>query len=113
MSALRTYATRFVGRAADLAALERSLAEGSRLVTVLGPGGVGKTRLAVEHGMQADRTYPGGTYFCDLTEARTALGLCHDVARALDAPVLAGSSDAETVAHVGRMLGRLGPALVI
>src|SRR5690606_27763832 len=36
----------FVGRAAELAGLSRAL-EGSRLVTVTGPGGIGKSRLAV------------------------------------------------------------------
>src|SRR5690606_40339835 len=36
----------FVGRAAELAGLSRAL-EGSRLVTVTGPRGIGKSRLAV------------------------------------------------------------------
>ncbi|QTE01144.1 BTAD domain-containing putative transcriptional regulator [Streptomyces cyanogenus] len=39
--------TRFVGREAELARVDRALA-GSRLVTLTGPGGVGKTRLALE-----------------------------------------------------------------
>ncbi|MFJ4951705.1 ATP-binding protein [Streptomyces sp. NPDC088760] len=39
--------TRFVGREAELARIDRALA-GSRLVTLTGPGGVGKTRLALE-----------------------------------------------------------------
>ncbi|MEU6588017.1 BTAD domain-containing putative transcriptional regulator [Streptomyces sp. NPDC046881] len=39
--------TRFVGRDAELARIDRALA-GSRLVTLTGPGGVGKTRLALE-----------------------------------------------------------------
>ncbi|MEU1007357.1 BTAD domain-containing putative transcriptional regulator [Streptomyces sp. NPDC005890] len=39
--------TRFVGREAELARIDRALA-GCRLVTLTGPGGVGKTRLALE-----------------------------------------------------------------
>lgn len=42
-------ATRFVGREAELAALARALADPTcRLVTLVGPGGIGKTRLALE-----------------------------------------------------------------
>jgi DNA-binding winged helix-turn-helix (wHTH) protein len=36
----------FVGRGADLDALDAAFAEGARLVTLMGPGGTGKTRLA-------------------------------------------------------------------
>ncbi|CUW31341.1 ATP-binding protein [Streptomyces reticuli] len=39
--------TRFVGREAELSRIDRALAD-SRLVTLTGPGGVGKTRLALE-----------------------------------------------------------------
>jgi len=49
LSPLPTYPTRFVGRAEELAALARLLAAPAcRLITVVGPGGMGKTRLAVE-----------------------------------------------------------------
>ena len=41
-------ASRFIGRAGDLAALARCFAEGRRHVTVWGPAGMGKTRLARE-----------------------------------------------------------------
>ena len=40
--------TSFVGRHDDLAELERALANGERLVTLVGPGGSGKTRLLLE-----------------------------------------------------------------
>lgn len=46
---LPVYATGFVGRGAELHALQQLLeARDCRLVTIVGPGGVGKTRLAVE-----------------------------------------------------------------
>ena len=62
----------FVGRAAELAALAALMAR-ARLVTLLGPGGAGKTRLAL-------RWAEGrGAVFCDLSAARST----GDVRRAL------------------------------
>ncbi|MFF9111677.1 ATP-binding protein [Streptomyces sp. NPDC014805] len=49
--------TRFVGRETELARIAASLAE-SRLVTLTGPGGVGKTRLALEAAAQAQEAGP-------------------------------------------------------
>ncbi|MEU8568354.1 AAA family ATPase [Streptomyces pathocidini] len=75
---------RFIGRASELAELERQL-EGARLVTVTGTGGVGKTRLA----LHAARRQLAQERFCDgvrLVEL-AALGepelLDHAVAEAL------------------------------
>jgi predicted ATPase len=45
---LPAQATSFVGRAAELAELWSLLAGGSRLVTITGPGGIGKSRLALQ-----------------------------------------------------------------
>ena len=44
---LPSQATSFVGRAAELAELRSLVSGGSRLVTIAGPGGIGKSRLAV------------------------------------------------------------------
>jgi predicted ATPase/DNA-binding CsgD family transcriptional regulator len=61
--------TTFVGRSGDLEiALER-LAE-ARLVTLLGPGGVGKTRLAAVVAGSAAPAYPAGGVFVDLVPVR-------------------------------------------
>jgi predicted ATPase/class 3 adenylate cyclase len=57
--------TSFVGRereAADVARLLRS----SRLVTLTGPGGTGKTRLSLRVAEQVRGDYPGGTFFVEL-----------------------------------------------
>jgi predicted ATPase/DNA-binding CsgD family transcriptional regulator len=59
--------TSFVGRAAERAAVLAALAE-HRLVTLSGPGGVGKTRLAVVVAEAA--TFPFGGAFVDLVPAR-------------------------------------------
>ncbi len=58
-------ATSFVGRAAERSALADLLA-GNRLVNVVGPGGAGKTRLALEVAGDFISAYPDGVWFTDL-----------------------------------------------
>ena len=65
-SALPTPLTSFVGRAAERAALAGALT-GHRLVTAVGPGGVGKTRLALavaEDVRSSTRAVPGTSTWC-------------------------------------------------
>ncbi|HET6500042.1 MAG TPA: BTAD domain-containing putative transcriptional regulator [Amycolatopsis sp.] len=57
--------TSFIGRDDDLARIDTLLARG-RLVTVAGPGGAGKTRLAVEAGRRHRHDYRDGTWLVDL-----------------------------------------------
>jgi predicted ATPase/class 3 adenylate cyclase/tetratricopeptide (TPR) repeat protein len=77
----------FVGRREALAALARRFDDGARLVSVLGIGGSGKTRLAVRFGWTWLGDYPGGVWFCDLSSARDEDGVAQIVARALDVPL--------------------------
>src|SRR4030095_12683257 len=65
----------FLGRDSELAALAQAIADGARLVTLLGAGGMGKTRLAVHYGWRELAKWPGGIWFCDLTEARDENGI--------------------------------------
>ena len=64
-AALPRWPTSFVGRAGELAELRRLVA-GSRLVTVTGPGGVGKTRLAANASAGLADRFPAGVLFVDL-----------------------------------------------
>src|SRR5215469_15085038 len=57
--------TRLFGREAEVAELER-LVDGNRLVSLVGPGGVGKTRLAVEVARRLGVRYAGGTWLVEL-----------------------------------------------
>ena len=60
--------TRMIDREEDLARLGNLLAqEESRLLTLTGPGGVGKTRLAIAAAERARQRFPGGVWFVDLT----------------------------------------------
>ncbi|MFD5903709.1 ATP-binding protein [Streptomyces microflavus] len=56
----------FVGRRAELARLETALTM-RRMTTLIGPGGVGKTRLAVRAARAAADRYPDGAWWADLS----------------------------------------------
>ncbi|MFD4233510.1 BTAD domain-containing putative transcriptional regulator [Streptomyces sp. NPDC058542] len=62
---LRARLTSFVGRDSDIAALRDDLAR-SRLVTLLGPGGAGKTRLSQETAEAAAASWPDGVWLAEL-----------------------------------------------
>jgi predicted ATPase/DNA-binding SARP family transcriptional activator len=70
--------TSFVGRDEDVVAVTARLAR-ARLVTLHGPGGVGKTRLALEVAERTGGSYPDGVCFCDLA----AVSEPHAVVRAI------------------------------
>ncbi len=57
----------FVGREPELEALIERLAGTARLVTVTGPGGVGKTRLAIEAAHRSLASFPDGVHFVGLS----------------------------------------------
>ncbi len=63
--------TRFVGRAAEVGQLSLAIAT-SRLITVVGPGGVGKTRLATMVAALSGEEFPAGGAFVDLVPVRPA-----------------------------------------
>ena len=59
--------TSFVGRASELEAIDRLLEDpGCRLLTLVGPGGAGKTRLALEAAARRVYRYPHGVHFVPL-----------------------------------------------
>jgi DNA-binding CsgD family transcriptional regulator len=72
--------TPFVGRAAECSALAAALA-GHRLVTAVGPGGIGKTRLALEVAAGQASRFPAGVWYVDLVPVTDG---------AMVAPALAG-----------------------
>jgi predicted ATPase/Tfp pilus assembly protein PilF len=105
-------ATRFFGRTRDLAAIERAFDEGARLVTLWGPAGMGKTRLATEVARAHEQAMPGGAYLCELAQARDTTALASAVARALRVP-LGGEDDAALIDRLGEALAARPPSLVV
>ncbi len=74
--------TTFVGRAADRSAVERHLAT-SRLMTLTGVGGCGKTRLAAELASAQLQRFPDGVFFVDLAAISDDAVLAATVAAAV------------------------------
>jgi predicted ATPase/DNA-binding CsgD family transcriptional regulator len=77
--------TSFVGREAELARLSVLLGQ-ARLVTVTGPGGVGKTRVALRAAAKAAPEFADGTCLVELSAVRDPGLLVNTVARALGLP---------------------------
>ncbi|MCE9660447.1 MAG: tetratricopeptide repeat protein [Burkholderiales bacterium] len=99
----------FIGRQPALQAIRRRFEGGAKLVSLLGIGGVGKTRLARRYGWTWLGDYAGGVWFCDLSSARSLEGVCHAVAQGLDVPL--GRTD--PVVQLGDALAGRGKCLVI
>ena len=72
-----------IGRDEDLAGVADLLGH-ERLVTIVGPGGVGKTRLAIAAGWQAADDYPDGVWLVDLAPLTDPSLVVSAVATALD-----------------------------
>jgi non-specific serine/threonine protein kinase len=75
----------FVGRAAELSRV-RELLRRSRLVTITGAGGVGKSRLAVRAAAQAAAGFPDGVHLVELSAVRESGLLVHALAAGLAVP---------------------------
>jgi predicted ATPase/DNA-binding SARP family transcriptional activator len=95
--------TRTVGRDADLARLRELVGEpSSRLVTLVGPGGVGKTRLAVELARGAGDLFPDGVQFVALAPVTAADQVASTVAQQLEVVLMPPESAEQSLArHLG------------
>jgi predicted ATPase/DNA-binding CsgD family transcriptional regulator len=83
MGNLPTEATSFIGRRRELAELRAKLTQG-RLVSLVGPGGVGKSRLAVRAAIKFGRGFKDGAWFVELAEVRDPALVSNAVMAALD-----------------------------
>lgn len=100
---------RFVGRGDALQDLATRFDQGARLVSVLGIGGTGKTRISLRYARSWLGAYPGGAWFCDLSQARSFDDIAHAVAHALDVPL--GKTD--PVEQLGAAIAGRGACLLI
>ena len=91
--------TSCIGRADDAAQLARLL-EASRLVTVTGPGGTGKTRLVIELARRVGDTFPDGAWFVELAAAAEAAQVPAEVISVLGVQQDPGRSPLDVLAEV-------------
>jgi predicted ATPase/DNA-binding CsgD family transcriptional regulator len=82
---LPRYLTSFVGRSGELTAL-KSLLQRSRMVTLLGPGGAGKSRLAAELAQTFPDLWPGGAWWVSLAPVDDPRRVPGAVVAALELP---------------------------
>ncbi|MEP7026980.1 MAG: tetratricopeptide repeat protein [Candidatus Eisenbacteria bacterium] len=99
----------FVGREPELVELERARRAGERLLTLVGPGGMGKTRLAIHFGWQTSDAWRGGAWFCDLTEAGDTDGIASAVGVSLGVQLGRG----DPIRQLGHAIAGRGPCLII
>ncbi len=82
--------TPFVGRSAELAQLAQRLRDPAcRLLTLVGPGGIGKTRLAIQAAVTQQQTFADGVHFVNLAPLQNAAFLVSTLVETLN---LSGST---------------------
>lgn len=101
--------TPFVGRAELLEQLSADFEDAARVVTVTGPPGIGKTRVAREFANTWTESFPGGVWFLELAEMESPSEIASTIAERLGIPIDAGD-EIERTAH--SLAGR-GRTLVI
>ncbi len=102
---LPTRVSSIIGRDGDIEAIT-GLIDEHRLVTILGPGGVGKTSLAVTIGSRVVDGFPGGVTFVDLSGVSEPTFVIPSVASAIGV-------DIKTVEGLSERLGETKTLLVI
>jgi predicted ATPase/DNA-binding NarL/FixJ family response regulator len=100
--------TRFIGRERELVAVRHALAR-TRLLTLTGAGGCGKTRLAAQAAAEQLHAYPGGVWWTDLAPLAARAPVEWAIAEVVGVRPLPGQTALQAVAaHLGD-----APALVV
>jgi predicted ATPase/class 3 adenylate cyclase len=94
---LRPPTTSFIGREKELVEVEAAL-RAHRLVTLIGVGGVGKTRLALEVAARSTDSFPDGVWFFELAAVADPAAVPEAVAAVLGVTQQPGMSMADSVA---------------
>jgi len=104
--------TSFIGRERELESLRKLLSsENIRLVTLTGPGGIGKTRLALQMVSKMEGSFSGGICFVSLSAVAGNEALNTAIARAIGLREVPGESARETLREYVR--GLTEPVLLV
>jgi predicted ATPase/DNA-binding CsgD family transcriptional regulator/tetratricopeptide (TPR) repeat protein len=90
---LPTAPTPFVGRREELSSVKNLLSE-TRLLSLTGPGGIGKTRLALKAAEDSASDFPDGCFFVSLAPIHSVKNIVQKIAEAMEFP-LATQEDPE------------------
>ena len=93
--------TSFIGRERELEEIKHALAS-SRLVTLLGPGGAGKSRLTLQAGADLVADYPDGVWFVELAPITDPATVAEAVAEAAGVKEAPGRNIAHTLVEMLR-----------
>ncbi len=93
--------TSFVGRERELAVGLRLLAA-TRLLTLVGPGGTGKTRLSLQVAAESAEDFPDGVFFVGLAAVSDASLVLPEVAHALGVPLTGPRAPLESLTEFVR-----------
>jgi predicted ATPase/class 3 adenylate cyclase len=108
---LPTQASTFIGRDTELREIRASIErESIRLLTLTGPGGTGKTRLALEVAADEIDRFDHGVFFIDLSAIRDTQALLASIARTIG---LTETADGSLLAELERQLHQQRVLLVL
>jgi predicted ATPase/class 3 adenylate cyclase len=99
-------ASPLIGRGDEIASVEQLLQDGARLITLTGPGGMGKTRLALAVAARVAPNFPDGAFFVGLAAVTDPDLVSPMIASALGVNELSGQS-------LARLLGARRMVLVL
>jgi len=104
--------TPLYGRADLLKQIARQFKKKAQILTLKGPGGIGKTSVAIRYIQDCLDAFQGGTWVFDLTPARDLRGIVQIIAKDLDLPL--GQGDLATcIEQIGRCIAARGHSLIL
>jgi predicted ATPase len=112
LSTMPVQRTAFIGREREVASLRELLSRGDvRLVTLTGPGGIGKTRLAVKVASEMSGAFTGGVCFVSLSAVNSKESAIRAIAQGIGLREMPGQSSLESLKEY--LIGLTEPLLLL